>query len=118
MLAFRVEAGIVYFNVEHISETVLARVRSMHPLPKVVICDLSTSPNIDMAGAHLFLSVHSELAKRGISFRLVEARSKVRDMLRLEGVEEKVGRIDRFTTLADAIDDLGPNASHSRGPRL
>jgi hypothetical protein len=27
-------------------------------------------------------------------------------MLRLEGVEEKVGRIDRFTTLADAIDDF------------
>jgi hypothetical protein len=34
----------------------------------------------------------------------VEARSSVRDMLRVEGVEEKVGRIDRFTMLADAID--------------
>jgi hypothetical protein len=37
---------------------------------------------------------------------LVEARSTVRDMLRAEGVEEKVGRIDRFTTLAHAIDDF------------
>jgi len=113
VLAFRVEAGIVYFNVEHISDTVLARVRSMHPPPSVVICDLSTSPNIDMAGARLFLSLYAELAKRGIGLRLVEARSRVRDMLRLEGVEEKVGRIDRFTTLADAIDDLGPKASHA-----
>jgi SulP family sulfate permease len=106
VLAFRVEAGIVYFNVEHISEKVLARARSMHPAPRAVICDLSTSPNIDMAGAHLFLSLHTELEKRGIVFRIVEARSKVRDMLRLEGVEEKVGPIDRFTTLADAIDNL------------
>jgi SulP family sulfate permease len=104
VLAFRVEAGIVYFNVEHISETVLARVHSMHPPPSVVICDLSASPNIDIAGARLFLSLHAELEKRGIALRLVEARSKVRDMLRLEGVEEKVGRIDRFTTLADVID--------------
>jgi sulfate permease, SulP family len=114
VLAFRVEAGIVYFNVEHISDTVLARVRSMHPPPRVVICDLSSSPNIDMAGARLFLSLHAELAKRGIALRLVEARSRVRDMLRLEGVEEKVGRIDRFTTLADTIDNLGPKASHGR----
>src|SRR5882762_4675319 len=106
VLAFRVEAGIVYFNVDHISEAVLARVHSLAPPPRVVICDLSTSPNIDIAGARFFLSLHSELEKRGIALRLVEARSKVRDMLRLEGVEVKVGRIDRFTTLAEAIDDL------------
>jgi SulP family sulfate permease len=106
VLAFRVEAGIVYFNVDHISETVMNRVRSLHPQPNAVICDLSTSPNVDMAGARFFLSLHAELEKRGIALRLVEARSKVRDMLRLEGVEQKVGRIDRFTTLADAIDEL------------
>ena len=47
-----------------------------------------------------------ELKKRGIVLRIVEARSKVRDMLRLEGVEDKVGRIDRFKTLAEAVDEL------------
>ena len=57
-----------------------------------------------MGAARMFLNLHSELAKRGITFRLVEARSSVRDMLRTEGVEEKVGRIDRFTMLADAIE--------------
>src|SRR6476620_11199732 len=77
ILAFRVEAGIVYFNVEHISETVLRRVDELEPKPRIVICDLSTSANVDMTGAHLFLGLHKELQKRGIVFRLVEARSKV-----------------------------------------
>jgi MFS superfamily sulfate permease-like transporter len=72
----------------------------------LVICDLSTSQNIDMAGARMFLALHAEVTKRGISFGLVEARSAVRDMLRVEGVEKKAGRIDRFTTLADAIEDF------------
>ena len=67
---------------------------------------LWTEEFVDMTGAHLFLGLHKELQKRGILFRLVEARSKVRDMLRLEGVEDKIGRIDRFTTLAQAIDGL------------
>jgi hypothetical protein len=42
---------------------------------------------------------------------LVEARSAVRDLLRAEGLEEKVGRIDRFTTLADAIEDFQRRAA-------
>jgi high affinity sulfate transporter 1 len=104
VLAFRVESGIVYFNTEHIFDTVLARLDAEASPVRLVACDLSTSPQIDMAGAQMLLALHAELVKRGIAFRLVEARSSVRDMLRVEGVEEKVGRIDRFTTLADAID--------------
>lgn len=115
VLAFRVEAGIVYFNVEHISDTVLARFGAMTQKPKLVICDLSTSANVDMAGAHLFLSLESELKKRGAAFRVVEARSTVRDMLRLEGVEDRVGRIDRFTTLAEAIDSFQGKSTGEEG---
>jgi high affinity sulfate transporter 1 len=106
VLAFRVESGIVYFNAEHVLDTVLARLDAAREPIRLVICDLSTSPNIDMAGARMFLTLHKELAKRGIALGLVEARSTVRDMLRVEGVEEKAGRIDRFKTLADAIEDF------------
>lgn len=105
VLAVRVEAGIVYFNADHIFDTVLARLHSLAQLPRLVIFDLSTSANVDLAGARMFLSLQQKLEKQGITLRLVEARSSVRDMLRLEGVEDKTSRIDRFTTLADAIDD-------------
>jgi sulfate permease, SulP family len=106
LLAFRVESGIVYFNAEHVFDTVLARLDALRDSVRMVICDLSTSPIIDIAGARMFLTLAAELAQRGITFRIVEARSTVRDMLRLEGIEERIGRIDRFTTLAAAIDDF------------
>lgn len=106
VLPFRVESSIVYFNAEHIFDTVLARLDAAREPIRLVICDLSTSPGMDMAGAEMFRTLHAELAKRGIAFRLVEARSSVRDMLRVEGVEESAGRIDRFTMLADAIDEF------------
>jgi hypothetical protein len=32
-------------------------------------------------------------------------------MLRVEGVEKKIGRIDRFTALADAIEDFQNGAA-------
>lgn len=104
VLPFRVESGIVYFNAEHILETVLARIDSTREPIQLVICDLSTSPQIDIAGARMLANLHGELARRGIAFRLVEARASVRDMLRVEGVEEKTGTLDRFTSLAETIE--------------
>ncbi|PWU10921.1 MAG: DNA repair protein [Verrucomicrobia bacterium] len=105
IVAFRVEAGILYFNTEHIFDEVLGHVQAEQPPPKLVVCDLSTSAIVDLAGTRMFLTLHEELAKHGITLRLVEARSSVRDILRVEGVEEKVGRIDRFKSLADVVED-------------
>jgi MFS superfamily sulfate permease-like transporter len=56
------------------------------------------------AGAKMFLELHTQLAKQGIILRLVEAHASVRDLLRLEGAEGRVGRIDRFETVADVIE--------------
>jgi len=111
ILAFRVESSIVYFNAEHIFDTVLKRLDASPEPIRLVVWDLSTSPMIDMAGARTFLTLKAELDKRSVAFRVVEARSTVRDMLRSEGVEEKVGRVDRFTTLADAIEDFQATAT-------
>jgi len=104
VLAFRVESGIVYFNVDHVFRVVLDRVEAEVKTLRLVVCDLSTSPAVDLAGARMFLDLHTELAKRGIILRLVEAHASVRDLLRMEGTEDRVGRIDRFATVADALE--------------
>ena len=42
----------------------------------------------------------------GIRFQAVEARSSVRDRLRDVGVDSKLGGINRFTTVADVLDNF------------
>ena len=111
VLAFRVESGIVYFNVDHVFQVVLDRVEAELKTLRLVICDLSTSPNIDLAGARMLLELQTELAKRGVILRLVEAHASVRDLLRIEGAEDRVGRIDRFETVADVIEHFQKNGS-------
>jgi hypothetical protein len=71
VLAFRVESGIVYFNVDHVFQVVLDRVEAKVKTLRLVVCDLSTSPAVDLAGARMFLDLHTELAKRGIILHLV-----------------------------------------------
>jgi sulfate permease, SulP family len=112
VLAFRVEAGLVYFNVDHVLRVVLERVQAAGNSLKLVVCDLSTSPSIDLAGAKMLLNLQAELAKRRIVLRLVEARASVRDLLRIEGAEDRVGTIDRLATVADVIESFQKEEAH------
>jgi hypothetical protein len=50
-----------------------------------------------------------ELTAAGIRFQAVEARSSVRDRLRGEGVDARLGGINRFTAVADAVDAFVKN---------
>lgn len=54
--------------------------------------------------------MHDELARRGVALRILEARSSVRDILRVEGIEDKFGPIDRFQSLADVVEGFEPPA--------
>ena len=47
-----------------------------------------------------------DLSAEGIDFQIAEARSGVRDFLRVEGLEEKLGHIGRFKSVADVLDEF------------
>lgn len=104
LLICRPESGLVYFNIDHVRDTITNRVREL--TPRLVLLDLSASPITDLQAAQTLAALHSDLAAAGVQFQIVEARASVRDTLRLEGLEEKVGRINRFTSVADAVDDF------------
>jgi SulP family sulfate permease len=88
IIAFRPEASLLYINAETILETVLGTL----PLSvgvRLVVCDLSASPYIDLAGARMLHDLYDELASRNITFRIVGAHAQLRDLLRAEGLAEK-----------------------------
>jgi len=114
---FRPEASLVYFNVDNVCEIILKRVYAESPRPHLVILDLSASPRVDLQSAYALASMADELTGKGIRFQAVEPRSSVRDRLRHEGLDIKLGHIDRFTTIADVIDHFHhPNDAASLRP--
>ena len=104
VLIFRPESGLVYFNVDHVCDSILSRVRAEPTPPKLVVLDLSAAPRVDLQSAHALGGMADELTAEGIRFQAVEPRASVRDRLRNEGVDGKLGGVNRFTTVADAID--------------
>jgi len=109
VLIFRVEAPVLYFNVDHILRDVLGRVRGLPPGLRLVVCDLSNSAYVDLAGARMLTRLHTELAAMGAELRLMGAHGAERDILRAEGLEHRVGPIHRDTSLADVLAAFNQN---------
>ena len=116
VLLFRVEAALLYFNVEHVRDVFWEKIRALAEAPKLVICDLSTSPMVDIAGARLLENLQAELQAAGVRLRLVMAHASVRDILRAEGLEDSVGHIGRKVSLADAVDEFQGRAGAADPP--
>lgn len=110
LLVFRVEASILYFNAEHVRETVRSKVDAADPPVRLVLGDLSTSPFVDLSGARMLAALHEELGARGIGFRLAAAHAAVRDILRAEGMEERVGYFGRRSSVAEIVEAFEADA--------
>jgi high affinity sulfate transporter 1 len=104
VMIFRPESALIYFNVDNVCDAILSRVRAAPTPPKLVVLDLSAAPLVDMQSAYALAGMADELTAKGIQFQTVEARSSVRDRLRHERVDSKLGGVNRFATVADVID--------------
>jgi len=106
LLLFRVEAPLLYFNVENIRSTVIGYVHTQSPAVRMVVCDLSTSPYIDASGARMLAQLSEQLHMWGIQFRVAEAHAEVREILRATGISEGLGGVSRHIALADIVEDF------------
>jgi sulfate permease, SulP family len=103
-IAFRPEASLVYVNSDSVLESVLHRLGDADSSEvQLVVCDLSSSPHVDLAGSRILHQLHDNLAARGIRLRIVGAHGRVRDLLRADGIGEKLGDLGRLTTLGDLL---------------
>ncbi|MBR0853194.1 SulP family inorganic anion transporter [Bradyrhizobium liaoningense] len=101
IIAFRPEASLLYINAETILETVLVALRRSADV-RLVACDLSASPYIDLAGARMLHDLHDELAARRVTFCIVGAHAQLRDLLRAEGLAEKTDS-DQWLRSLDSV---------------
>ena len=97
-IAFRPEASLLYVNAEAVLNAVSDHLRNSRDV-HLVVCDLSASPYVDLAGSSMLHRLHDELARQGIALRVVGAHGWVRELLRADGLADKVGGLDRADIL-------------------
>lgn len=103
-LIFRPESSLLYFNADHVRRVVWDKLRTSPPL-RLVVCDLSNAPYVDVAGARMLGRLNEDLHERQARLRIVEPHSRVRDLLRASGLEAQVGDFGRRMTLDDILSE-------------
>ncbi|MGY3529076.1 SulP family inorganic anion transporter [Bradyrhizobium sp. USDA 4452] len=111
VVAFRPETSLLYVNAETIFEAVLTALQTS-PNVKLVACDLSASPFIDLAGSRMLHDLHQELTSRGITFCIVGAHAQLRDLLQADGLADKTDSGDWMRTLDIVLSSRMASASH------
>ena len=106
LFLFRIEAPLLYFNVNSVFSAVLKAIHDESTPVRLAVCDLSTSPYIDAAGAGMLEHLVTELEREGIQFKVAEAHAEARDILRATGISESLGGVSRHTALADIVEDF------------
>lgn len=102
VLVLRVESGLFYFNAQNVKDKVLD-LAGKHKTLALVIIDLSTSANIDLAGARMLKGLSNEMARAGGALALAEVHGNVRDMLQIEELDRKIPGAARRVGIAELI---------------
>jgi MFS superfamily sulfate permease-like transporter len=106
VIAFRPEASLLYINADSVLEIVLSRLQLAGTSNiRLVVCDLSASPIVDLAGSRMLHELLAELERHGIGLRIVGAHGSVRDLLRADGLSEKVGGLERGVSLIGLVEE-------------
>lgn len=111
VLIFRPESSLLYFNVDHVRQIVWNTLLSRAEV-RLVVCDLSNSPFLDVAAADMLLAMERDLEQRRIRMRIVEAHAKARDLLRAAGLEERVGYLGRHISIDMAVAEFQQRSRH------
>ena len=109
IIVLRIESEVLYFNSENILAKIGRHLEAAGPATKLLILDLSASSYVDVAGSKMLLNLATALKKDGIQFRIVQALSHVREILRKQGLEEITGPLRRTGTIAEMIAEPGGN---------
>jgi MFS superfamily sulfate permease-like transporter len=105
VLVFRVESSILYFNAENVLRTVLDRLHDEPTTVRRVVCDLSAAPYVDISGARMLAQLAT--AQTGGRVPTGRTHATTRDLLRA-GAGRRIDGINRFTSVADAVEQRQP----------
>ncbi|MCB0557710.1 MAG: solute carrier family 26 protein [Lewinellaceae bacterium] len=104
ILIVRFDAQLYFGNATYFRESLEAMVEKEGKELKLLILDASSIHDIDSSGIKLLLELMAFLQQRDVQFYLSGAIGPVRDILKKNGLIEKIGTKNHFMYIHDAVD--------------
>jgi len=105
ILVYRVDSSIFFANAATVQDQINDLIDKPDQPVELVVLDLEATPLLDITGADMLADIHRQLANRGIALKLAKATGPVRDVLRAEGFEDFMGKIETDATVSKVIEE-------------
>ena len=101
-LVVRSEGSLLYFNVDHVRDRLMAIVSSRRSPVPLVVFFMGSVPYVDLAGCELLVDLCASFQRQGVAFRLAEAHGHVLEALRRMSSEDAQA-LARANQTVDAV---------------
>jgi high affinity sulfate transporter 1 len=105
ILVYRVDSSIFFANAATVQDQINDLIDKLDQPVELVVLDLEATPLLDITGADMLADIHRQLATRGIALKLASVKGPVRDVLRAEGFEDFIGKIEADATVSKVIEE-------------
>ena len=102
LLVYRLNAPLLFVNAKRLRNGIRDQVRDADPPVRVVLLDLSFTPELDIESVDVLASIQRELKGRGVALRLAGVRAGLLDMLVRSGLADVIGRAHLYRNVEDA----------------
>ena len=106
LLVYRLNAPLLFVNAKRLRNGIREQIRDADPPVRVVLLDLSFTPELDIESVDVLASIHHELGARGVALWLAGVRAGLLEMLVRSGLADTVGRAHLYRSVEDAAGDV------------
>ena len=105
LLVYRLNAPLLYVNAKRVRDAIRDELRDPGAPVRVVLLDLSFTPELDIQDVNVLASLHHQLDGQGVALWLGGVHAQVQDMLVRSGLADTIGRARLYRDVEDAVAD-------------
>jgi MFS superfamily sulfate permease-like transporter len=103
LLIWRPGGELFFASIGHLGDGLKAALAASHPPTKHVLVDAESVNLIDVSACDALLNIVQELQSQGITFAFARVRDRVREGMRLGGLEAFVGSANFHERVTDGV---------------
>jgi SulP family sulfate permease len=104
MIVYGFDAPLFFANAPYLMDQVSDLISTADPPLKYLLLDAEAIPDIDTTAADTLKDIHQVLREKGITLGIARANIRLRETMRLTGLEELIGVSNFYPSVRTAVE--------------
>jgi SulP family sulfate permease len=104
MIVYGFDAPLFFANAPYLADQVNDLLLTADPPIRYLLLDAEAIPDIDTTAADTLKDIHQDLFQKGVTLGIARANKRLRETMRLTGLEDLIGTSNFYPSIRTAIE--------------